>query len=280
MPKATIEAFRALHESGCFVMPNPWNPGTARWLGSLGFPALATTSSGFSFSRALPDMDWAVPRDLVLAHVADIVSATDLPVNADFESGYAHDPEGVATNVSLCLTMGAAGLSIEDATGDRQKPLYDVARAAERIRAARAAIDLSGSKALLTGRAECFLVGSENPLADSIRRLEAYADAGADVLFAPGLKTQDEIVAVVKAVAPKPVNVLMSAPGAFGVADLAEWGVRRISVGSALARAAWGGFVKAAEALKEGSFDGFADAAPFAMLNGFFRNDFGRRNNP
>ncbi|WP_230534523.1 isocitrate lyase/PEP mutase family protein [Microvirga roseola] len=265
-------AFRRLHESGCFVMPNPWDPGTALYLASLGFPALATTSSGFAFSRGLPDTDWAVPRDMVLAHIREIVDATDLPVNADFESGYAHEPEAVAENVRLCVETGVAGLSIEDATGDRSTPLYDLTLAVERIRAAREAIDATGTGVLLTARAECFLVGRPDPLKESIRRLEAYAEAGADVLYAPDLSTVEEIRAVVSAVSPKPVNVLMSAATELRVADLAELGARRISVGSALARAAWGGFTRAAEAIaREGSFTLFAQNRPFSDINAFFR---------
>jgi 2-methylisocitrate lyase-like PEP mutase family enzyme len=265
-------AFRGLHEAGCFVMPNPWDPGSALYLASLGFPALATTSSGFAFSRGLPDTDWAVPRDMMLSHIRDIVAATDLPVNADFESGYAHEPEAVAGNVRLCVETGVAGLSIEDATGDRAKPLYELPLAVERIRAARAAIDAAGSGVLLTARAECFLVGHPDPLKESIRRLEAYAEAGADVLYAPDLTTVEEIRAVVAAVSPKPVNVLMSSPTDLRVADLAELGVRRVSVGSALARAAWGGFMRAAESIaRDGSFAAFAQNRPFTEINTFFR---------
>ena len=271
-------AFRRLHESGCFFIPNPWDIGTARYLRHLGFQALATTSSGFSFSRGLPDTDWAVPRDAVLAHVAEIVAAVDLPVNADFESGYAHQPEGVAESVRLCVATGVAGLSIEDATGDRARPLYDLPLAVERIRAAREAIDASGADVLLTGRAECFLVGHPEPLKESIRRLRAYAEAGADVLYAPGPRTREDIRAVVTAVAPKPVNVLMSANTGLRLSDLAELGVRRVSAGSSLARAAWGGFIRAAKAIaQDGSFSGLDDATPFAELNGFFREDSKRR---
>jgi 2-methylisocitrate lyase-like PEP mutase family enzyme len=203
------DQFRKLHESGCFVMPNPWDQGSARYLRHLGFRALATTSSGLALSRGLPDADWAVPRDVVLRHVAEIVAAVELPVNADFESGYAHQPEGVAESVRLCVETGVAGLSIEDATGDRAKPLYDLPLAIERIRAARSAIDASGTGVLLTGRAECYLVGHPEPLKESIRRLQAYAQAGADVLFAPGVRERDEMQALVAAVSPKPVNVLM-----------------------------------------------------------------------
>jgi len=267
-------AFRKLHESGCFVIPNPWDIGTARYLKHLGFQALATTSSGFSFSRGLPDTDWAVPRDAALAHIAEIVGATDLPVNADFESGYAHEADEVAHNVRLCVGTGVAGLSIEDATGNPDNPLYDLAHAAERISAARAAIDASGADVLLTGRAECYLVGHPDPLRESIRRLEAYAEAGADVLYAPGPRTRDDIRAIVAAVAPKPVNILMSANTGLTVADVAALGGRRISVGSSLARAAWGAFIGAARLIaEEGSFAGFDEAIAFADLNEFFRRD-------
>lgn len=270
-------AFRRLHESGCFVLPNPWDIGTARYLRHLGFQALATTSSGFAFGRGLPDTDWAVPRDAMLAHIAEIVAATDLPVNADYESGYAHEPEGVAGNVRLCVETGVAGLSIEDATGDPEKPLYDLDLAVERIRAARAAVDAAGGGVVLTARAECYLVGHSDPLRESIRRLQAYAEAGGDCLYAPGLRTREEIRAVVQAVAPKPVNVLVSGPIGLNVQDLAECGVRRISLGSGLARAAWGGFMRAAEALAGGSFEALADNRPFADINDFFRRDYGAR---
>jgi len=268
-----ITDFRKLHESGCFVIPNPWDIGTARYLRHLGFQALATTSSGLAFSLGLPDSDWAVPRDLVLKHIAEIVSSTDLPVNADFESGYAHDPQGVAENVRLCVQTGVAGLSIEDATGDRAKPLYDLPLAIERIQAARSAI----GGALLTARAECFLVGHSDPLREAIRRLQAYAEAGADVLFAPGVRERADIQAIVAAVRPKPVNVLMSANTGLKVSDLAEMGVRRVSLGSSLARAAWTGFIRAAKLIAEdGSFAGLDGITPFPELNGFFR-DLGKR---
>jgi 2-methylisocitrate lyase-like PEP mutase family enzyme len=267
-------AFRALHVSGCFVIPNPWDIGTARYLRHLGFKALATTSSGFSFSKGLPDTDWAVPLDLALPHIAEIVEATELPVNADFESGYAHEPEGVAENVRRCVETGVAGLSIEDATGDPEKPLYDLGLAVERIKAARAAIDATGADVLLTGRAECYLVGHPEPLKESIRRLQAYADAGADVLYAPGPRKREDIKAIVEAAAPKPVNILMSANTGLKVADLEALGVRRISVGSSLARAAWGAFIRAARLMREeGDFAGFDGSVAFADLNGFFRED-------
>ena len=259
--------FRKLHQSGCFVLPNPWDIGTSRYLAHLGFQALGTTSAGFAFSQGLSDA--TVSRDQAVKHIAEIVSATDLPVNADYESGYASSPQGVAESVRLCVETGVAGLSIEDATGDREKPLYDLPLAVERIRAARSAIDASNSGVLLTGRAECFLVGHPEPLQESIRRLEAYAHAGADVLYAPGVREPADIRAIVTALRPKPVNVLMTN---MKVGDLAELGVRRVSLGSSLARAAWGGFIRAAKLLAdEGSSAGLDGAAPYAELNGFFR---------
>ena len=268
-------AFRQLHEAGCFVIPNPWDVGTARYLQDLGFKALATTSAGFAFSQARAD--GAVPRDMMLAHIREIVAATDVPVNADFEGGYARQPDGVAESVRLCVETGVAGLSIEDSTGDKANPLYDLDHAVARILAARTAIDKAGGGVLLVGRAECFLVGRPD-LDEAIRRLVAYARAGADVLYAPGIKTREQIAAVVKAVAPKPVNVLMGGPSELTVRDLAELGVRRISVGGALARAAWGGFIRAAKGIADaGRFDGFADAAPSADLNRLFQDDLARR---
>jgi 2-methylisocitrate lyase-like PEP mutase family enzyme len=265
-------AFRKLHESGCFVIPNPWNIGTSRYLQHLGFLALATTSAGFAFSQGLPDAEWAVPRDSMLSHIAELVAATTLPVNADFQSGYAHEPALVAQNVELCVATGVAGLSIEDATGDRDNPLYDLALAVERIKAARSAIDKSGAGVLLTGRTECFLTGHAEPLRESLRRLEAYAGAGADVLYAPGAQKRDEIQAIVAAAGPKPVNVLMSTNNGLTVPEVAKMGVRRISTGSSLARTAWSGFLRAARAIAdEGSFAGFDGMVPFAELNGFFQ---------
>ena len=270
--------FRKLHESGCFVIPNPWDVGSARYLRHLGFSALATTSAGVAFSRGMPDADWAVPRDAMLEHIAGIVSAVDLPVNADFESGYAHLPEDVAANVRLCVDTGVAGLSIEDATGDKSAPLYELTLAVERIRAARAAIDASGSGVLLTARAECYLVGHPDPLRESIRRLQAYAEAGADVLYAPGPTAREDLQAIVDSVRPKPVNVLMGSDTGLRVGDLAEMGVRRISVGSSLARAAWTGFIRAATAIaREGSFRGFDGIEPYRDLNDFFRDDWKER---
>ena len=267
-----IEEFRALHQSGCFVLPNPWDAGTARYLQHLGFEAVATTSAGLAFSRALPDSVSAMPVDLVLAHVREIVEATTLPVNADFQNCYANDPEGVATNVTRCLATGVAGLSVEDATGDDANPLYDFALAIDRVKAARAAIDASGIPVVLTARCEAWLVGDRDPLRTSLDRLIAFSAAGADCLYAPGVTKPDEIAAIVKAVAPKPVNVLISANNCdISVSQLADLGVRRVSVGSALARVAWGAFIQSAREIKEaGSFKSFADAAPFNDLNNLF----------
>ena len=265
------ESFAKLHETGCFVIPNPWNVGTARFLSHLGFRALATTSAGFQFSRGQADTVWGSHRDVVLDHVAEIVTATDLPVNADFQSGFAHEPEGVAANVALCVDTGVAGLSIEDATGDARQPLYELSFAVQRIQAGRAAIDAKGVQVLLTARAESYLVNHPEPLEDVLRRLTAYAEAGADVLYAPGPRTREELRAIARAVAPKPVNALVTANIGLTVADLAELGVRRISVGSALSRKAWGGFIRAARAIAEkGSFEGLEGAASFAELQEVF----------
>jgi 2-methylisocitrate lyase-like PEP mutase family enzyme len=275
---ARREAFRMLHGSGCFVIPNPWDPGTARYLRHLGFKALATTSAGFAFSRGLPDGEAAATCDVVLDHIAEIVASVEIPINADFQSGYALDPEGVAANVRLCVETGVAGLSIEDATGRRVEPLYELPLAVERIRAARAAIDASDADVLLTARAECYLVDHPDPLRESIRRLQAYAEAGADVLYAPGPQTSEEIQAIVTAVSPKPVNVLMSSNTGLKIADLAAMGVRRVSVGSALARSAWTGFIRAAKKIaNEGSMEGFDGSISFSELEDFFQKDFVER---
>ena len=242
-----------------------------RALEALGFPALATTSAGFGFTRALPDVPGALSVDAVLEHVAELVAAATVPVSADFQNGYARDEEGVAANVRRCVETGVAGLSIEDTGERRDAPLFELAEAVERVRAARAAIDASGADAILTARAECFLVDHPDPLRESIRRLQAYAEAGADVLYAPGLRDRDDIRAVVEAVHPKPVNVLMSANIGLRVGDLAELGVRRVSVGSALARAAWGAFLRAArEIAHEGRFACFDAAASFADVHAVF----------
>jgi 2-methylisocitrate lyase-like PEP mutase family enzyme len=262
-------AFRALHQQGCFVLPNPWDVGSARMLQGLGFRALATTSSGYAWSQA--HADGQVSRAMVLEHLRTMVAATDLPVNADFESGYAIDPEGVAESVRMAVATGVAGLSIEDSTGDPEHPLRSIDASVARLRAARAAIDEAGGDTLLVGRAENFIVGKPD-LEDTLARLRAYADAGADCLYAPGIRTREQIAAVVVAVAPKPVNLLIGSASALTVGDVAAMGVRRISVGGALARAAWGGFLRAARGIAErGSFDGFADAASGTDLNAFFK---------
>ncbi len=264
-------AFAKLHQSGCFVIPNPWDIGSACFLRHLGFRALATTSAGFLFSRGKPDTVSGLSCDESVTHIAEIVAATELPVNADFQAGYSHDPEGVAANVRSCVETGVAGLSIEDATDDRSKPLYELPVAVQRIEAARAAITVTGAQVLLTARAESYLVGHPEPLKDVLRRLTAYAEAGADVLFAPGLRTREEIRECVHAMAPKPVNVLYRANMGLTAADLAELGVRRISVGSGLARAAWAGFIRAAKSIAErGSFEDLDSATSFAELNSVF----------
>jgi 2-methylisocitrate lyase-like PEP mutase family enzyme len=271
-------AFRALHESGCFVIPNPWDIGTTRYLQHMGFKALATTSAGFAFAQGLAD--GAVTRTMMLAHIAELAAASDLPFNADFEAGYAHDPEGVAESVRLCVETGVAGLSIEDATGDAAKPLYNLDDAVARMRAARVAIDKTGCDVLLTGRAECFLVGRPD-LDEAIKRLRAYSGAGADCLYAPGIRTREQIEAVVKAVAPKPVNVLMSTASGLTVNDLASLGVRRISVGSTVMRVAFSAFVRSMKEISEqGKFDSFAGILPHAELNKFFRDDLPSRPEP
>ncbi len=267
---ARCAAFRDLHASGCFVIPNPWSIGTAKYLAHFGFQALATTSAGFAFERGLPD--GAVPLEEMLAHIAEIVSATDLPVNADFGQCFADEPKQVAQNVKACLHTGVAGLSIEDATGDASQPLYEFALAVDRVSAARAAIDESGSDVLLTARAECYLTHHPEPFSESIRRLRAYADAGADVLYPPGVTDPDEMRELVAAVAPKPVNILASSGLSPRVHELAEMGVRRISVGSSLARTAWSGFIHAArEITEQGSFQAFTGLTPFTELDEFFR---------
>lgn len=269
---SAVARFCALHESGCFLLPNPWDIGTAVYLCHLGFEALATTSAGVAFARGRPDATPALPLDDMLTHIREVVSATPLPVNADFQSGYADEPEGVAANVTRCIATGIAGLSIEDNTGEAASPLYPPTLAVERIRAARHAIDVSEIPVVLTGRCEAWLVGEPDPLRVAVERLVAYAEAGADCLYAPGVSEPDQIAAIVKAVAPKPVNVLMHAPSRIlSVSRLADLGVRRISVGSALARAAWGAFIRAARSIAStGTFDSLADAAPFAEINEVF----------
>ena len=266
---ARRRAFRQLHESGCFVIPNPWDAGSARYLQGLGFKALATTSSGAAWRHAKADGQLSVDETLV--HLREMVAATGLPVNADFEGGFAPDAAGVARNVRLAVDTGVAGLSIEDSTGNASEPLRDIASAVERMRAARAAIDESGGETLLIGRAENFIVDRPD-LQDAIRRLQAYAEAGADCLYAPGIRTREQIAAVVAAVAPKPVNLLIGFTTELTLRDIEALGVRRVSVGGALARTAWGGFMRAAQTIAaEGRFDGFAGAASGAQLNALFR---------
>jgi 2-methylisocitrate lyase-like PEP mutase family enzyme len=265
------KTFHALHASGCFVIPNPWDIGSARWLQGLGFKALASTSSGFAWSQGFSDNH--VTREMVLLHLRLLVEATDVPVNADFEGGFAPNPAGVTESVKLAVATGVAGLSIEDSTGDREKPLYDLDQAVERMRAARAALDKAGGDTLLVGRAEGFLVGRPD-LDEVITRLKAYASAGADCLYSPGISKPEQISAVVKAVAPKPVNLLIGSPMGITVKDAAVLGVRRISVGGALARSAWGGFIRMAKQIaEEGRFDGFVEAASGGELNKFFSRD-------
>jgi len=263
-----IAEFRRLHESGCFVIPNPWDRGSAIFLASLGFKALATSSAGFAWSIGKPDTGVTVEQ--ALGHLREITSAVTLPVNADFEGGFAREPSGVAANVARACATGIAGLSIEDSTGDKNAPLYDFTLAVERIMAARAAIDKSGTGVLLVGRSEGFIAGRPD-LAETIKRLEAYAAAGADVLYAPGIRKPEEISAVVKAVAPKPVNLLVHGPW-ITLAQAADLGVRRISIGGALARSAWNGMVNAAREIAEkGTFNGLQwNGAPLD-LNGLFR---------
>ena len=262
-------AFRQLHESGCFVIPNPWDVGSALYLQSLGFKALATTSSGFAWS--IGHSDGQISRDAALAHLHSMVAATDVPVNADFENGFATNAAGVGESVTLALRCGVAGISIEDSTGVPQRPLFEFDEAIARMRAARRAVDSAGGDALLVGRAECYLVGRP-VLAETVERLKAYAAAGADCLYAPGLRTREDIAAVVKAVAPKPFNLLVGWPSELTVNEIEALGVRRVSVGGALARCAWGGFIRAARSLAaEGTFTAFSEAVSGNELNALFQ---------
>ncbi len=275
---AKRHAFRALHQSGCFVIPNPWNVGSARYLQGLGFKALATTSSGYAHAHGYSDGD--VTRDMMLAHFREIAKVADIPVNADFEGGYADDPDEVAANVRLCVETGVAGLSIEDFNGNDADPLYDFDLAVKRVRAARDAIDKAGGDVVFTARTEGFIKNRPD-LDETIRRLKAFADAGADCLYSPGIKTREQITATIKAVAPKPINFLNS--GAFGytVSDLAALGVRRISVGGTLARVAMHAFIQSAQQIaQEGKFDSFAGVVSNAELNKFFHDDLQRRPKP
>ncbi|MGN6115942.1 MAG: isocitrate lyase/PEP mutase family protein [Nitrobacter sp.] len=259
--------FRKLHESGCFVIPNPWDVGSARALQGMGFKALASTSAGFAWSIGKSDNH--ITLDDICTHLTALCGATDLPVNADFEGGFAVEPEGVGANVSRAATTGVAGLSIEDSTGDKANPIFEKGLAVERIRAARKAIDTDKSDVLLVGRCEAFLWGKPD-LGFVIERLQAYSEAGADCLYAPGLKSKEDIAAVVKAVAPKPFNLLIGSPG-LSVAEAADLGVRRISVGGALARTAWAGFLRAAKEIAEqGSFAGLGSGHPGGELNKMF----------
>jgi 2-methylisocitrate lyase-like PEP mutase family enzyme len=264
------QTFRKLHEAGCFVIPNPWNVGTARYLQGLGFKALATTSAGHAHSLGFPDGGQSL--DAVLAHYRELAEATDVPLNADFENGFADDPEGVAANVTRCIATGVAGLSVEDSPKDA-RPLYELDGAVARVKAARAALDRAGGDVVFTARAENFIRGVPD-LDDVIRRLNAYAAAGADCLYAPGIRTREQIEAVVKAVAPKPVNFLAGWAMEFKVSDIAAMGVRRISVGGSLSRAAMHAFVKTATQIaNEGIFDGFDGLTSNAELNKFFSAD-------
>jgi len=274
-PADKRKIFQDLHRSGCFVIPNPWNIGSARYLQGLGFKALATTSAGYAHAMGLSDGD--VTLDMMLAHCREMAEATEVPVNTDFEGGYADDPDEVAENVRLCVETGIAGLSIEDFTGNEADPLYDFDFAVSRVRAARAAIDKTGTGVVFTARTEGFIHGRPD-LDETIRRLKAFADAGADCLYAPGIKTREQIEAVCKAVAPKPVNLLMSWAGGFTVADIAAMGVRRISVGGTMARVAMHAFVQSArQIMQDGKFDTFAGVVTNAELNKFFHDDLQRR---
>src|SRR5437763_2923100 len=268
-----IATFRGMHESGCFVLPNPWDIGTAIYLEHLGFKALATTSAGLAFSRGKADGE--VSRDDMLDHIRQIVEATSLPVNADFLNGFADNPENLAVNVKSCIDTGVAGLSVEDNSQDPAVPLYQKNLAVERIRAARAAIDDSQTGVVLTGRCESWLVRDANPLRTALERLAAYAEAGADCLYAPGVSKPDEIAQIVKAVAPKSVNVLVSGFNhQLSFSQLTDLGVRRISVGSGLALAAWGAFLRAAQDIKtNGTFGLLANGAASADLNELFREE-------
>jgi len=268
---SAIDTFRSLHTSGCFVLPNPWDVGSAVYLEHLGFRALATTSAGFAFSQGLPDGVSAVSLEATLRHFREVVQATSLPVNADFQNCYADQPDDVEKNVRLCVATGVAGLSIEDSTGNNQTPLYERELAIERVRAARTAIDKSGLPVVLTARCEAWLVRHPEVPSIALDRLAAYADAGADCLYAPGVGEAEDIAAIVKAVAPKPVNVLVSSPGHdLTMERLTKLGVRRVSVGGALARVAWAAFMRAARGLASGSFEGLTDAASSAELNQIF----------
>ncbi|MBN9039689.1 MAG: 2-methylisocitrate lyase [Rhizobiales bacterium 62-47] len=274
MPVSVAEkraTFHRLHQSGCFVIPNPWDAGSARMLQHLGFKALASSSAGFAWTTGHADNK--VTCDDVIAHLTELCAAVDLPVNADFEGGFADEPTQVAANVTRAVATGIAGVSIEDSTGDKAQPLYEARLAVERIRASRAAIDASGADVMLVGRCESFFVGQPD-LNLVLDRLVAYADAGADCLYAPGIRTREQVTAVVKAVHPKPVNLLIGWAGGMTVAEAADLGARRISIGGALARVAWAGAIRAAKEIAEqGSFAAFAEGYPAAELNKMFSQD-------
>lgn len=268
--QARRAAFRHLHTAGCFAIPNPWDAGSARYLASIGFKALATTSSGCAWSHGT--FDGGMTLEAVLVHLREMVASTELPINADFEKGFADTPEEVARHVRLAIDTGVAGISIEDSTGNPDAPLFDITLGVERIRAAREAISASGQDVMLIGRAENFFAGRPD-IDDAIARLRAYSEAGADCLYAPAIHTREQITAVVQACAPKPVNVLIGGTSEFTMADMAKLGVRRVSVGGGLARAAWGGFMRAADELaRNGRFDGFEGAAPGCELNQLMRD--------
>jgi 2-methylisocitrate lyase-like PEP mutase family enzyme len=265
---ARREAFREMHREGCFLLPNPWDVGTAKYLAAQGFCALATTSSGAAYARGLPDgaMDLAA----TLAHVTEIVGATGLPVNADFLHGFGEDAEGVAIAVAQCLEAGVAALSIEDATGDPSRPLFPLEEAVARLGAARRACDASPGRPLLVGRAECFLTGHPDPLAESLRRIAAYAEAGADVLYVPGITKPEQIAAVVEAASPRPVNLLVHRPLGLTMEQIAALGVRRVSIGGALSGVAWGAVARAVEEMKAGRFDALGSRMPGSELDRLF----------
>lgn len=267
--------FRKLNESsGTHVLPNPWNVGSTRYLEHLGFKALSTSSAGIAFADGFPDTDWAVPREVMLKHIREIVEATDLPVSADFESGYANEPEDVARNVRLCIETGVAGIMIEDTTPNHQRPIYPLELAVERIRAARAAIDASGTGVVLIAGVERLTNNHEESLASIIDRLHAFVAAGAEAVHVPGVIDPAAIVSIVKAVAPRPVSIVVEPECGLTVRNYAELGVRWLSSGSGMCRAAWGGFIRAAEEVAaQGSFSELGGAVPFSQINQFFRQD-------
>ena len=272
-PADKQRSFQRLHDSGCFVIPNPWDLGSALVLQSLGFKALASTSAGLAWALGRPDN--GIARDQVLAHLHTLVVGTDLPLTADFENGFAADAAGVAESVSMLLSTGVAGLSIEDSTGDAARPLFDIPTAVERLRAARRAIDQAGGDTLLVGRAECFVVGRPD-IDETLARVEAYVDVGVDCIYAPGITRREHIAAVVAAAGSKPVNLLAMPAMKLSLAEVADLGVRRVSVGGALARAAWGGFMQAAQALAgAGGLGAFGEqlqqAAPGKVMNTLFQ---------